>query len=377
MDFQISEKALTQFKSLTDKGVFGYPVFNNPKKIVKNWLLNRHSYDLNEDCIAISPGVLTSISIALEQIPGSVIVPRPSYKPFVDIPLTFNRKIVDWPLNYDKTSNRFSLNFASLEELCKKEENKILIFCSPHNPTSLVFSEKELEKLTSICKENDVKILCDEIHADLAYPNFKHTTINIPAKKNGAKSIVFMAPSKTFNIAGEHFSITLFNSKEECQAFEKRLNQLHLSYPSLSGGLLAFYSYEYGKPWLEELLSTLQENAYFIDNYLKNHIPEMKFIYPEASFITFIDCSELMPLVQKDQEANNGLYNPEISPEGSLLSRFFGLRAGIAMNPGPWFGKDYENFVRFNFGTSKERIEIALQQMEKAVTQLKTEYQDF
>ena len=375
MDFQISEKALNEFKNLTDKGVFGYPAFDNPKKIVKEWLLSRHNYAIEEECFAISPGVLTSISIALEQMPGAVIVPRPAYKPFVDIPMAFDRTIVDWPLNYDKTTNRFSLNFETLEELCKKDENKILIFCSPHNPTSLVFSEEELLKLTSICEKNDVKILCDEIHADLAYPKFKHTTINIPAKKSGAESIVFMAPSKTFNIAGEHFSITLFNSKEECQAFEKRLNQLHLSYPALSGGLLAFYSYEYGKPWLDELLSVLQENAYFIDNYFKKYIPEMKFIYPEASFITFIDCSELMPLVEKDQEANKDLYNPEISPAGSLLSRFFGLRAKVAMNSGPWFGKDYENFVRFNFGTTKERIEIALKQMEKAVAQLKAEYQ--
>ena len=376
MDFQISEKTLDQFKSLTDKGVFGYPVFDNPKKIIKKWLLTRHNYDLEEDCFAISPGVLTSISIILEQIPGAVIVPRPAYKPFVDIPLNFDRKIVDWPLNYDEKTNRFSLNFETLEKLCKKEENKILIFCSPHNPTSLVFSEKELERITSICKKNDVKILCDEIHADLAYPNFKHTTINIAAKKCGADSIVFMAPSKTFNIAGEHFSITLFNSKEECQAFEKRLNQLHLSYPALSGGLLALYSYEYGKPWLDDLISTLQANASFIDKYFKNHIPEMKFIYPEASFITFIDCSELMPLVEKDAEDNKDLYDPEISPQGSLLSRFFGIRAKVAMNAGPWFGKDYEDFVRFNFGTSKQQIEIALKRMEEAVNQLKKKYQD-
>ena len=376
MDFQISQKALEKFKELTDKGVFGYPVFDNPKKIVKEWLLSRHNYEIDEECFAISPGVLTSISIALEQMPGAVIVPRPAYKPFEDIPSNFDRKIVDWPLNYDKRQNRFSLNFETLEELCKKEENKILIFCSPHNPTSLVFNEEELERVASICKENDVKILCDEIHADLTYPNYKHNTINIAAKKCGADSIVFMAPSKTFNIAGEHFSLTLFNSKEKCKAFEKRLNQLHLSYPALSGGLLALYSYEYGKPWLDDLLSTLQENASFIDSYFKKNIPEMKFIYPEASFITFVDCSALMPLIKKDEKANAALYNPEISPAGSLLSRFFGIRAGIAMNAGPWFGKEYEDFVRFNFGTSKQKIELALKKIEKAVNQLKAEYQD-
>ncbi|MDD4572921.1 MAG: cystathionine beta-lyase, partial [Sphaerochaeta sp.] len=104
-------------------------------------------------------------------------------------------------------------------------------------------------------------------------------------------------------------------------------------------------------------------------------LPSLTFIKPESSFIGFIDCESIMGLVEQDALANPQLYDPKKSPNGGLLSRFFGLRAKVALNDGTWFGGDaYRSFVRFNYGTNKERIAAALKRMEGAIKFLEETY---
>lgn len=55
-------------------------------------------------------------------------------------------------------------------------------------------------------------------------------------------------------------------------------------------------------------------NCNLIDQFCKERIPGMTFIRPEASFIGFIDCSGILPLVEKDAKSNPTLYDPTFSP---------------------------------------------------------------
>ncbi|MFA7396660.1 MAG: cystathionine beta-lyase, partial [Sphaerochaetaceae bacterium] len=124
----------------------------------------------------------------------------------------------------------------------------------------------------------------------------------------------------------------------------------------------------HGGPWLDQLRSYITTTA----SYLKRELAPLEFVLPEASFIGLIDCSSLYEDVQHDASLYPEVYDPRLGVEGGLLSRFFGQRANIAMNDGSWFGPQYDRFVRFNFGTSKENIEYAVTQLHAAVDYLST-----
>ncbi len=166
-------------------------------------------------------------------------------------------------------------------------------------------------------------------------------------------------------------SMTIFKDKElknQFVALQARRCEQELSLFSLTAGKAA---YTHGKEWLEELLGYLQGNVDFIAQYMEKNIPQIRFIRPSASFVGILDCTTLLPRVEADAAAHPELYNPAKSPNGGVMSRFFGQRASVAVNDGTWFGGDeFRGWVRFNFGTQRSAIETALGRLKAAVDAL-------
>ncbi len=359
---------------LAEHAIYGYPYAPEQKTAFLEWAKLWHQMEVSPNQVVLSQGVLNSIAILLDLISeekDEIIVPFPSYQPFVTMVNNLNRTLSPWPLSYDEQQHKFSLDWNAFEKLCNTA--KVLIFCSPHNPSGLVFSKEELTKLSLIAKKHGVTIISDEIHADLRYDSF--VSLLEVGKETECESIVCMAPSKTFNMAGEHYSITLFNNTSLKKAYEKRLQQLFLTGNSTFATTLATAAYQSGESWLTELLAYLQDNIAYIDETLQKHVPEIVCIRPKASFITLLDCSALLPLVEKDKEAHPELYDSKKSPGGGLLSRFFGWRASVAFNDGTWFGGEaYRRFVRINFATQRASIEKAMDRIISAVETLRNDY---
>ncbi|KAF5039212.1 Cystathionine beta-lyase PatB [anaerobic digester metagenome] len=374
MDFPVAAEVAQKARNLSEHAIFGYPYANNQRQVFCAWAKARHQMDIQPAQVVISQGVLTSIAVLVELLTDEgdgIIIPLPAYQPFIRIVNNLHRNVLGWPLLYNRDSHTFSLDWDAYEQLCKQA--KILIFCSPQNPTGLVFSEQELARLCGIAKQNNVVIICDEIHADLSYG--KHITLLEPARQVGCEAVVCMAPSKTFNIAGEHYSVTLFNNPDMKQRYLTRLEQLFIAEPSLVATTLALASYQSGAKWLDELLVYLQKNADIIENTLQKEVPSLVFIKPRASFIGLLDCSAILDLVERDAQAHPQLYDSSTSAQGGLLSRFFGQRANLAFNDGTWFGGTaYRQFVRLNFGTQHSNIERALNLIKEAVAFLEATY---
>ncbi len=372
MDFTIAPAISQALRSQADHAILGYPIFPSMKDSFCEWTRMRHNWNPHKDSVIVAPGMLTSLALLMELITregDGVIVPLPAYQPFIHMVHALGRKLLPWDLPYNHEQGCFSLDLESLEILMKESSTKVLLFCSPHNPTGLVFSPEELETIARLAAQNNVVVLSDEIHADLAYTYSNHIPFDTVARATGCTAVTCMAPSKTFNIAGEHFSVAVFSDQQLAGRFNRRLQSFFLG-PGLLSTVTGLCAYKEGYPWLMELLPYLEDQAIFIDNFLKKRIPGLKFVKPAASFIAFIDCKDILESVKKDAEANPALYDPTQSPSGGLLSRFFGLRAAVAMNDGTWFGKDYYAFVRFNFGTQRTKVEEALIRMEKAVSLL-------
>jgi cystathionine beta-lyase len=374
MDFTAAPEIMDQVVQTAKSGIYGYPHFSDSNKLFCEWAKKRHSWEVQEKDVVICMGMLNSIALLTDILTDEgdgIIVPMPAYQPFVRIVNNLDRTLLRWPLSYDTETHRFSLDWIAYEELCKQA--KLLLFCSPHNPTGLEFSSEELEKLCRIAKENEVTIICDEIHADLSFG--KHQPMTPIAQKVGCKAITCMAPSKTFNIAGEHYSVAIIEDEEIRTALKKKMNQFFLSETSFFSTTAAISAYRNGYDWLLELIPYLQANIEFIDSFCKENIPQLHFIKPKASFIGLLDCNDILSLVEEDAKANPDLYNSSLSPAGGLLSRFFGVRAKVAVNDGTWFGGEtYRGFVRFNYGTQRSSIENAFKRIEQAVDFLKATY---
>lgn len=355
-----------------EHGVFGYPKFDDLIETFTLWCNRRHRWNPDPSLTITAPGMLFAIATVVELYSkkgDAIILPTPAYKPFTHIIQNLERTITPWPMLYDSDKGVFSLDLNSLDSLYDTYKAPLLLFCSPHNPTGSVFSEEELLYVAEISAKHNALVVSDEIHADLTYEENLHIPFDCISQKVGTKSITCMAPSKTFNIAGEHFSVAVSSSKEIHLNLQRRLVAMRAS-GDLLATVAAIAAYKEGYEWLFSLRRFLKSQTTMISSLLSETTPYLKFIAPQASFIGLIDCASIEESVKKESIESPGLYDPSLSPEGGLLSRFFGQRAHIAMNDGSWFGRGYHQFVRFNFGTSSESVRGAILSIAEAANKV-------
>ncbi|MDG2830262.1 aminotransferase class I/II-fold pyridoxal phosphate-dependent enzyme, partial [Vibrio parahaemolyticus] len=151
---------------------------------VKNWLKRRHQWEIEREWITFSPGIVPALSTCVNTFtnPGDkVIIQSPIYPPFRSVVEGNGRKIIDNELTFK--NNRYCMDLENLKRQIFKSNGefdykvKMLILCSPHNPTGRVWEKNELLELGKICYENNIIIVSDEIHSDIVYKNHKHIPI--------------------------------------------------------------------------------------------------------------------------------------------------------------------------------------------------------
>ena len=120
------------------------------------------------------------------------------------------------------------MDFEDLEEKAKDPAVRLLILCNPHNPVGRVWTREELEKLGDICLRNGIVVLSDEIHCDLVYPGKTYTPFAQLADAYASRSITFIAPSKTFNVAGLHHSHAIIPNKRIRDVYKQMLKRRHI-----------------------------------------------------------------------------------------------------------------------------------------------------
>lgn len=367
MDFLPMPEVQEKAKALADNGVFGYPTFPDFSKIATAWLKRKHNWDVAPEDLTYAQGLLHAIGMAINLFTkegDKILVPSPTYRPFRILCESNHREFGDYPLHYQ--DGKFSLDKERFDQ--EASSSSMILFCSPHNPTGIVFTEEELTFVLETGKKYGIPVLSDEIHSDLVHPGSVHIPMGKANEKIGAKTITFMAPSKTFNVAGEHSSIVIFSDKEMMKRFKDLQQGLWVVEPGYLIGELTQVCYEHGLEYNKAMCQYLGANAEFAKSYLKEHVPGVRMVDGHASFVTFLDCSGIYDKVRKEVEAHPDTYKG--GEGGGVLSRFFGVKAGIAMNDGGWFGPQYTHFCRFNYGTTRERVVDALAKIEKAVKSL-------
>ncbi|NLD22812.1 MAG: pyridoxal phosphate-dependent aminotransferase [Bacteroidales bacterium] len=352
MDFKSPPAITRALMKRVEHGVFGYTVqsedyFNS----IINWLNKRYNWIVSKEDINYLPGVVKGFSIAIEvftEVGDNIIIQPPVYHPFRLVTKALNRKVVNNPLILE--NGQYRMDFDGLRKIVSEKSCKMLILCNPHNPGGRVWSEEELKELSEICFENEILVVSDEIHSDLALPGFIHTPFAKVSAEAENNSITLMAPSKTFNIAGIVSSYAVISNKEIRDKYHSFLKKRGLDEGNLFAYTATVSAYNECDVWLDEMLNYVQSNVDFVDSYLKNNIPEIKAILPEASFLIWLDCRSLN-LSQNE------------------LVKLFVDKAGLALNDGSIFGPGGEGFMRLNVGSPKSILEKALSNLKNACRQ--------
>jgi len=336
MEFSMAPEIIHGLKTYLNHTILGYPTAQqNYFDAIMHYMKRRHNWDVKQEWICPAPGVLPAIFTLLKSLsdPGDgVIIQTPVYYPFYNGITFTGRTQVHNPLLC--ADGHYTMDYADLEKKCKDPKNKILVFCSPHNPVGRVWSREELEKMARICLDNDVIIISDEIHFDIVMPGYEHTVLASISEELAENVITCTAPSKSFNLAGAKAANIMVPKQSWREKFwEERLTTNDKTINTL-GYEACRLAYTQCDAWLDELLVTLEENRRFLTEFIERELPRIKLTRLEGTYLQWMDFRGFgMDAAQVDREMIE--------------------KAHLFLDDGAVFGEAGTGFQRINFACPK------------------------
>lgn len=347
MDFRTPPFVMEALRKRLEHEVLGYTfACEEWYTSIINWLQNRHGWKVKREELTFMPGIVRGLAFAIQcftEKGDKVMVMPPVYHPFFLVTEKNKREVVYSPLVL--RDGQYYIDFDRFRK--DIQGCKLLILSNPHNPGGRVWTREELEQIAEICYESKTLVISDEIHADLTLPPHQHITFALVSEKARQNSLVFMSPSKAFNMPGLASSYCIIENKEICHCFQEYMEASELSEGHLFAYLSVAAAYSNGTEWLDQVLAYIQSNIDFTDTFLSEYIPDIKMIRPQASYLVFLDCRTL------------GLNQKE-------LVDLFVDGAHLALNDGTMFGKEGEGFMRLNVACPRSVLEKALKQLKEA-----------
>lgn len=352
MDFECAPCIVEALHKRVDEKIYGYSCARNPDyyHTVAQWMKRRHRWEIEEEAIVFSPGVVPAIGylIHIMTAPGDgIIVQDPVYFPFHYMIEGNGRKIVSNTLIFDGA--QYSIDYEDLERKLRDPENKLLLFCSPHNPVGRVWTREELKRVVSLCKKYDKPIISDEIHFDLVRKGLVHTVTETVDPSYKEKIITCTAPSKTFNLAGlQNSNIVIHDPalRTKWQHFVKHV--AHTDGHNFFGAAANEAAYKEGEEWLDELNAYIDQNIACLDAYIARELPKAKVIECQGTYLVWVDFS------------GYGLSQEE-------LDKLLVEEAGVLLDSGTMFGEAGRGFQRFNVACPQSVLTQALERIKQVL----------
>ena len=339
MDFKAPEPVLEALRERIDHGIFGY-ARPEPSAIeaVIEMLEGNYNWKVDPEWLVWLPGLVVGLNIASRAFASegeSILTSTPIYPPFLLGPRFQNRSVAKAKMALD--GDRWVIDWDAMEAAID-ENVKLFFFCNPHNPCARVFDNEELEAVAEFCHRHDLILCSDEIHCELLLDGRKHTPIASLSDSLNDSSFTFIAPSKTYNLAGLGCSIAIIPNSGLRNRFISASRGIMAEVNNL-GYVACEAAYRDGGPWREELLEYLGKNRDLIQDFAREHLPEARLYEHEATYLSWIDVSAL------------GLKDPVAHFESH----------GIGLSDGSFF--DSPSHVRLNFGCPRSTLEEGLKRL--------------
>ncbi len=345
-DFRCPQPVVDVVKARAEHAVYGYPfVVPEFRTATTNWVKKRHGWEIDPNWVVFATGIVPVFNTMVQAFtrPGDeVIIQRPVYHPFGYAIEDNDRVISDNSLIY--RDGRYTVDFEDLERRAANSKAKLFFLCNPHNPVGRVWTGEELRKMAEICLKHQIIMISDEIHSDLVLFGHRHIPISSLDERYQMNTVTCYAPSKTFNIAGLRGSGIVVPNPEIRKKLEAQFKRNRSIQQNVFAVPAYVAAYEECEDYLEQLLPYLEDNATYLEQFLKSHMPKIKLVAPEATYLMWLDCSE------------TGL-------SGDALAHFFVQESKVAVSRGDGFGPQGADFVRLNIGCPRTTLEEGLQQI--------------
>ncbi len=350
MDFRSPKCVSDAILELVDGSVYTY--YGDQRSYLEaicNWMDRRHGWKVDPKWILSVNGVNNGIALAVQaytQENDGVILFSPVYHAFASLLNANNRRIVEGELV--NNNGRYELDLDALEAQLQGDE-KLMIFCSPHNPGGRVWSLEDLQAVAAFCIKHDLILVSDEIHHDLVYAGNKHTILALAAPEVRNRLVIMSATTKTFNIAGAHIGNAIISDKTLRKKYIATMSAGKVS-ANRFGYHMAEAAYNGGEEWLDDWRKYMAENKRIFDEGI-NAIPGLRSMNLEATYLAWVNF------------ADTGMTKEEFTDRVVKIAK-------VAPNSGDTFGTGGENFLRFNIATRRELVTEAVKRIAAAFADL-------
>jgi cystathionine beta-lyase len=354
MDFRTPDFILDALRRRLDHPVLGYPSTGEDYfEIVSKWVEDLHGWKVPAKDFRYVPGIVKGFGFAERCFlqPGDkVIIQKPVYHPFRIVAEESGFEVVNNPLRPVYDEDGFLLTYEmDLEDLERKidERTKMLILCNPHNPGGVCFPAEVLRRLADLCDRHGIIVVSDEIHCEMVLGGRRHVPFASVSEAAARCAITFMAPSKTFNIAGVVSSYVIIRNPALAGKFFRYLESNETDYPPIFSAEATRAAYtEAGKAWRAEMLEYVQGNIDYVSDFLTNNLSMVRFHKPQATYMMWLDFN------------GYGLSEEE-------LWRTMTQEAQLGFNRGKDFGEAGSGFFRINLACPRSTVEEAMKRLKK------------
>lgn len=300
---------------------------------------------MKKEWIRFIPGVVPAIYWLIQmwtQKEESVLIMPPVYYPFFNSIKETGRQLVECPLL--KEDECYKMDLELFENKILKENVKVFILCSPHNPVGRVWTKKELQAVLDICKKNEVYVIADEIHQDIVMSGYKKVSAATCGNYD-EYLITLTSASKSFNIAGFQCAYAIIPNDKIREDYDQLAKKLHFTEGNNFSYIATQAVYEHGRPWLEAVCNIVESNYFYLKNELKKVMPKVKIAPLEGTYLAWLDMSDYV--------------DPKRMKE-TILDK-----CHLAVDFGELFGgENYKSHIRLNLATSRENIEEVVKRLQ-------------
>ncbi|KHT58761.1 bifunctional beta-cystathionase/maltose regulon regulatory protein [Photobacterium gaetbulicola] len=352
MDFETAPCIQRALQQRLAHGVLGYSRWNHDdfKQAIAGWFAKRYQAELDPQSLVYGPSVIYIIAqlITLWSQPGEgVLVHTPAYDAFGNMLKANQRKLLASPLL--KTEQGYEIDWPQFEQQAAREECKILLFCSPHNPTGRVWHRDELTRMAEICQRHNVKVISDDIHMDMAYSTYLPWS-EVALSNNWA---LVSSGSKSFNIPALTGAYAFIPEQQSREQYLIQLKAAHgLSSPSILGIIAHITAYQQGGDWLDSLKGYLQQNLLTVAERLNSAFPAINYQVPDGTYLAWVDLNPL----DIDMDA---------------LQHILIHKHKVAIMRGDTYGEEGKGYIRLNVGCPRSKVEAGLDALIAAIRQLR------
>ena len=324
------------------------------KKVICDKLKNENGLVYSPSQIVVSNGAKHSLTNAFMAIlnPGDeVIIPAPFWLSYPEMV-----RIADGIPVIVKTTKdqQYKVSVEQLQEVLS-DKTKAIILNSPSNPTGMVYSEEELEKIAKFAVDNNLFVISDEIYEKLIYDGIKHMSIASLNEEIYKRTIIINGVSKSFSMTG--WRIGYAAASEEITKLMANMQSHATSNPNSIAQKATEAAIAGSSECIEVMNKEFDERRKYIYNRV-NNIDKLSAIEPQGAFYLFVDINELIGKSYCGETINNA----------SELAAMLLEKANVAVIPCEDFG--YDDHIRLSYAISMEQIKKGIDRIEEFVKEV-------